>query len=158
MSKSFQIVNGDLALGERRSYAVVSGKQKLLQDLKLWVLERIGTDPSTPTYGSRLDGGIIDGQEIPSYIGEVMTAANIAGIRTELINLITAFQQVQYEKIRTETLMFNGKNTLEEGEVLDTIDSVDVRAVGDRVLAQVRITSLAGESFKLTIPLDNEVL
>ncbi len=157
MSKSFQIQNGDLVVGERRGFATVSGKAKLLQDLKLWVLERIGTDSSTPTYGSRLDGGVIDGEELPSFIGEVMTASNISQIRAELINLLTSYQQVQYEKIRNETLMFNGKNTLDEGEVLDSIDSVDIKTVGDKVLAQVRLTSLAGESFKLTVPLDPEV-
>jgi hypothetical protein len=79
MSYSLRVEGGDLVVGNKRALEVVTGKEKLFQDLKLWLLERVGTDPSTPTFGSRLDGGVVDGQIIPS--NEVLHTINEIDVR-----------------------------------------------------------------------------
>jgi hypothetical protein len=156
MSKSLALRNGDLQVGSGRAYETVTGREKLRQDLSLWLLERIGTDPMTPTYGSRLDGGLIDGREIPSYIGQLGTTQNLNLIRMEILDLLTSYQNMQLDKVRRETLLYRGRNTLEADEVIDSIDSVEVTQVGTTILARIILTTLGETSLKLTLPIATE--
>lgn len=156
MSKSFALVNGDLALGPGRAFQLVSGKAKLLQDLKLWILERIGTDPATPTFGSRLDGGIEDGNRDPSYIGQIITTETLMGIRGEVIRLIQNYQAMQYEKIRAETIAYVGQTTLDNDEVIDSIDKITTSVFGSTIVVQVGINLLSGDVIKLTLPMNGD--
>lgn len=156
MSKSFQIINGDLVVGVGRAYGSISGKDKLQQDLKMWVLEKIGSDSLLPTYGSALDGGIIDGQVIPSFVGELLTPDIISQIRAEILRILTNYQAMQYQKMQDEAILYGGKNTLSADEVVDTIDSVSVLSVGETILVQAIVTTLTGSSLTLTVPLTPE--
>lgn len=158
MSTSLKIVNGDLSVGSGRSFEVVSGRAKLQQDLKLWVLERIGSDPATPTYGSRLDGGIINGVEVPTFIGTIINDQVAAEIRSEIITLIQRYQQGQFEKVRNETILYTGKNTLDKDELIKTLDSVRVRAEGTTIIVSVTITTMADNTVSLTLPLTEQGL
>jgi hypothetical protein len=130
----------------------VSGQDKLLQDLKLWVLERIGTDPATPTYGSRLDGGVINGEEVPTFIGMMVNERVAAEIRSEVISLLQRYQAAQYEKLREETILYVGKNTLDASEIIQSIDSVRIRSESTTIIVSVHLTTLANQSLNLTFP------
>jgi len=154
MSKSFALVNGDLQLGTSRGYDIVSGKQKLLQDLRLWFTEQIGTDSILSTYGSGLDGGVINGEVQDSYIGRVVTQSVLGEIRIKTLELIQSYQQMQFTKMQDEALLYDGKNTLDADEVLDGIESIQLVNVGTTILIQVILTTLGGSSLKLTVPLD----
>lgn len=155
MSTSLAITNGDLTIGPGRKFESVSGRDKLTQDLKLWVLERIGTDPLLPTYGSIYDGGIINGQVVDSFIGEVASLEARNNIRIATLDLLGKYQAMQFDKMRSETLLYNGQNTLDAEEVIDQITSVNVIQVDTTILIQVILTNLAGTTLKLTIPLSN---
>lgn len=156
MSKSLAVVNGDLQIGTSRSYSVVSGRQKLIQDLRLWVTEKVGHDPLLPTYGSRLDGGVIDGEEIDSYIGQLATQENMNLIRIEVIRRIQEYQAQQYEKMSAEALLYGGRNTFEEDEIVDEILDVSAVQVDTIILVRVLLSTLSGSTVKLTIPVNNE--
>lgn len=156
MSRSFALVNGDLAVGPGRAFQVLNGRDKLLQDLKLWILERIGTDPSTPTFGSRLDGGTEDNQRVDSVIGQIVSEEVLMSIRGEVIRLIENYQAMQYEKLRAETIAYLGQTTLDNDEVVSGIDSIQVKAIGTIVLVQVSLDLVSGDVIKLTLPVDTE--
>lgn len=153
MSISFSIDGGDLKVGSGRSFETVTGAQKLAQDLGLWVLERIGTDPATPQYGSRLDGGIIDGISIDSFIGQTLTNERVLEVKQELSTLLAQYQQDQVSKMQREMVLYNGNHTLTTDETLSTVDSIEAVSVGDQIIVRVSITTLAGSNFKLTLPL-----
>lgn len=153
MSYSLRIDNGDLMIGSSRALEVVTGKQKLFQDLKLWILERIGTDPATPLYGSTLDGGTIDGQEVPSFIGQLPTQYNLNMIKAEVLDLLHRYQEMQVAKMRQELVEFDGRHTLQGDEILHTIDSVEVAAIDTLVLVRVKCLTLNKNSLNITIPL-----
>jgi len=153
MSYSLRIENGDLLIGSNRSLEVVTGKQKLFQDLTMWILERVGTDPATPLYGSTLDGGVIDGQEIPSFIGQIPTQYNLNLIKAEVLDLLHKYQQMQIAKMRQELIEFDGKHTLSGDEVLHTINSVEIGVVDTLVLVRVKCITLNKNSLNITIPL-----
>lgn len=152
MSKSFAIVNGDLAIGGGRSYATVSGQQKLFQDLKLWILEQIGTDPSTPTYGSALDGGVIDGQPVDSFIGQLATQERMLEVQAEIAALLERYQQEQLEKMRREVVEFRGTHTLSPQEILHRVVNIETAQTGTTILVRVTCECLSGDQFKLTVP------
>lgn len=152
MSTSFKLDGGDLSIGSGRSFERVSGAYKLAQDLRLWVLERIGNDPATPTFGSRLDGGVIDGQEVPSFIGQIGSEALVSEIRAEVVALLGAYQQNQIAKMKREMILYNGKHTLEADETLHIINSVEATQQGTQIIVRVTCQTLAGTTFRLLIP------
>jgi hypothetical protein len=152
MSKTLKLEHGDLVVGSSRAFATVQGKDKLFQDLRLWILERIGTDPATPTYGSTLDGGVIDGEIVPSFIGLPATQERINDIKTEIATLLSRYQQDQLEKMRREVIEYGGKHTLSRDEVLWRVDAIEAAQVGTTVLVRVTCTTLANETFRLTVP------
>jgi hypothetical protein len=145
--------NGDLIVGAGRSFETVTGKDKLFQDLKLRILERIGIDPATPTYGSRLDGGVIDGRVIPSLIGGVASADTVLEVKAEIYSILSQYQEQQLEKIRDESNRFQGKHTLSRDEILHTVDSVEVAIRGEIIFVRVTCTTLSGTNFQLDVPL-----
>lgn len=156
MSKSLAVINGDLVIGPGRSYQIVSGKDKLKQDLKLWVLERIGSDPLLPDYGSLFDGGIVNGQTQESYIGNVANPQVLSELRALTIKLVNNYQTMQYNKMQDEAVLYQGKNTLDSDEVIDKLTAVNVVQSGTTILIQVVISTLAGSLLKVTIPLDQQ--
>lgn len=156
MSKSFKLFNGDLSI-TNRSFDIVSGQDKLLQDLSLWMRERIGTDPMTPTFGSMLDGGIVNGQEVTPFIGQNLSPDIKGRIASSVFSQLQLYQQLQLEKIKAEAIQYNGRNTLERGEVISSIDSVDVSNIGSVVVIKVLLTTLANKSVQLTLPLDTGI-
>lgn len=157
MSKSFEIINGDLDIGGGRGFSVVTGRKKLKQDLKMWVLEKIGTDPATPTFGTRLDGGVIDGEPVDTLIGDLMTEANLNIIRQEIVDLVVLYQSMQYEKVRAESIAYGGRNTLDADEIIEEIDSISLKLFGTMVIVNVYVLTLAGNRLRITMPLTSEM-
>lgn len=152
MSNNFKIQQGDLVVGTGRAYERVSGLEKLQQDLELWILEKIGTDPSTPTYGSALDGGIINGEPFPSYIGQLSSDARVREIEAEVRRVLELYQETQINKMQSEMAQFGGKHTLRGDEVLASIDSVQAAAQADMIIVRVQLTTAAQTALTLTLP------
>lgn len=152
MSKSFALINGDLSLSGR-AYLTVEGSAKLAQDLRLWVLEKIGIDPATPTYGSSLDGGVINGVNIPSLIGQINSQAQTNQVQAVVQSLLVQYQQMQLDKIKVEIVKYGSKSTIPDDEILETINSVKAIDLQDMILVQVSLTTMAGTNLTLTIPL-----
>lgn len=152
MSNNFKISGGDLVVGAGRVYDRVSGISKLQQDLGLWLLEKIGTDLSTPTYGSRLDGGVIDGEIIQSYIGQSSTDSRVREIIAEVRRVLELYQETQINKMQLEMAQFNGKHTLSGDEILASIDSVDAAIQADLIVVKVIISTGTGNSLTLLVP------
>jgi hypothetical protein len=152
MSYSLRVEAGDLVVGNKRALQTVTGKEKLFQDLKLWLLERVGTDPATPSYGSRLDGGVANNQIVPSYIGALATEENMNEIKSEILSLLQTYQQNQLAKMKKEVTEF-GNHTLRPNEVLRSINDIEVKQVGTSIIVRVNLSTLSKDTFNLTIPL-----
>lgn len=151
MSNNFKIQRGDLVVGSGRMYERVAGLTKLQQDLELWLLEHIGSDPSTPTYGSSLDGGIINGEPFPSYIGQLSTAGRVREIEAEVRRILELYQETQINKMQLEMAQF-GKHTLAADEILATIDDIQSAAQGDLIIVRVRISTASAQQLSITVP------
>lgn len=147
MSKSFTLLNGDLQISGG-GYGVVSGKQKLLQDLRCWILEEIGTDPATPSFGSKFLADYDDG----GFIGGLASQAMTMEIYSEVQDILERYQRLQLSKIQDETARYQGQHTLSPEEIIEEVDSIETTWFGTLILVRVSLFTLAGDLLQLTFP------
>jgi len=145
MSKSLSIALGDLNVTGRH-YDTVRGKDKLMQDLRCLLIEQVGTDPATPGWGSALD--------TDSYVGAVYSDALAAEARMDIMALLQGYQAAQLEKLKQETIQYDGLNTFEEGEVIESIDEITTLQVGTTLLVRINLTTVAGDQIRIDVPVD----
>jgi hypothetical protein len=143
MSWSLRLSNGDFT-PSGGSYALARGENKLIQDLRCRILERIGTDPFHPEFGSDIDS--------PSVIGQTTDFAAIE-IESEIRRVITDLQKQQIQRAQVEQLT-RGRTTLDKGEVLVSLSNLELTQSLDQIL--VKITLITGDesTFTFEIPLD----
>lgn len=144
MSWSIRVKNGDLALGASR-LDTVTAQSKLLQDLSHWFREHMGTDRLHPEHGSLLDGGLEDGEFFPGVIGEVGTAPNVAFIESEIRRIVGEYKTQQSERAKDDRLRYN-KATLTAGELLLSLDDVQMNQQLDRIIVRLFITTGIGQT------------
>src|ERR1051325_1057251 len=107
MSWSLQVSYGDFPVSGN-SLGIVAGANKLGQDLRHWVLEKMGTDPLHLDYGSLIDGGrTSDGVEQESIIGHVNDRNARVLIESELRRIIQAYQRQQIARAKADRLVYN---------------------------------------------------
>lgn len=153
MTWSLGITNGDLNLGGISGINIVTGYDKLKQDLKAVILEPLGTDPMHPDFGSSLDGGFdSNGVEIPTSIGGSFSAESVARIQEEIVRVLQNYQKNQIARIREQQNDTNGKTYFQNSEILYRIDNISVQQIQDKLLVNVNITTAAGQSFNITQP------
>lgn len=156
MTWSLSLVNGDLSPAGPGGLGTVSGQQKLVQDLKDWLLEPRGTDPIHPDYGSTLDGGILpDGTYVDPVIGDLLTSESLLVIESEVRRVLAAYQQQQLDRITREAAQYGGKNTFAPGEILSSVSAVNVQQVADTVFVQIVIQTADGDQLAFTQALNS---
>lgn len=150
MSWSFQIANGDLTLGNA-SYGTVTGEQKLVQDLRAYILEKMGTDDMHPTYGSTINGGrLADGTEVQGSIGIANNALALAEVESEIRRIASDYQARQLQRAKDDRITY-GKVTLTKGEVLLGIGNIDVKQYADTL--DLTITLNTGNNTEVELDL-----
>lgn len=142
--KSFRVREGDLVV-TAGSAESVSGSDKLIQDLTLWLQEPIGTGFTTPRFGSTL----------PSLIGRSDPEAAVLEIQSEVQRVLSLYQAYQYEKIKAARM--NGRlHTYSRREILNRILSVQAVAVGSAVYVQARVQTGAGDEIGVPVSITSD--
>lgn len=118
--RNFKLSNGDLALGRSNRIDTVAGHQKLLQDLRCWLLEPYGTGFMTPNFGSFLTETGSRG-----FIGKPIGAETKAELMSEIQRVLTLFQAAQQERIKIAK-MNNTLNLYSRKEILNQIVDIQV--------------------------------
>jgi phage baseplate assembly protein W len=143
MSQSFALQNGDLVVTSGRAFQVVKNKDKLAQDLRLWILQQFGSDPSSPEYGSHLQ----------EYVGGLMTQGTINQVQAEILRVLQQYQSMQLDNMQNETINYAGSTTLDPSEVLVSVDGLTVQQAGSILLVSVLISTLDQTQTPLSIPI-----
>lgn len=135
MSLSLKVVNGDLSVTAGK-FDIVQGKDKLTQDLTLWLTERYRDDRFHPTYGSILDG----------YIGGVINAQDtIVRVQSETLRVLSNYMQIQMARFRESPQKF------QPSELLQSVNGVEVSLSYDKVIVLVRITTAARTTTSISV-------
>lgn len=139
MTWSLRVLHGDLALAGN-SLATATDEIKLVQDLRHWILENIGFDPSHPEYGSTLDGGMLpDGTEVDSPIGLAINNSHARVlIDAEIRRIVAKYQSQQLDRARRDSTTYRN-TTLTNREVLLALEDVEMTQFGDTMLVNVLI-------------------
>jgi hypothetical protein len=143
---------GDLVIGAA-SLATVTNERKLGQDLRLYVLERLGTDPNHPEFGSGIDGGTRGGRELPSLIATTDWRSAQVYIESEIRRIGSAYQRTQVNRAANDKRTY-GKATLTAAEILLKIGAITFTQTADVMTVRVQIVSGRGltDTLELTLP------
>jgi len=134
--RDWQISDSDLSVRGDGWLNELTGWRRVAQEMACWLMEPVGTDPMYPKFGSRLH----------EMIGEPATPENVAVVRSEASRVLSnyaAYAKRQVEDSRTQ----DAATFLEmwgNGEVLQSIRSVDVSAQGDTVRISVSFSMSDG--------------
>ncbi len=151
MSWSLKIRNGDLAI-DGGTYGTVTGPEKLVQDLRCWILEEQGNDVMHPDYGSLIQGGMSpSGVPVPSPLGNTFSAEDLLRIESEVRRVIMAYQAQQRDRISVDTVRYNGKNTMSPGEILLSIKNISIIQNIDTALCYVTLVTGNGDVVSFTV-------
>lgn len=151
MTWSLRVSNGDLVLNGTR-FETVSGENKLFQDLRCYLLERMGSDPLHRTYGSLLDGGVLpSGKIVPSPIARTDWRAVTLEIESEIRRIAAEYQNRQLQRAKEDRLRY-GRSTLTAGEILAEVG--DIRFTQEQDKLKIQILVIAGSSIETTLAID----
>jgi hypothetical protein len=151
MTWSLALKNGDLSLSSSNGLDVVSNEEKLVQDLRCNLLEKMGNDDMHPDFGSLLNGGTMpNGTQHNGYIGERDDDTTILSIQSEVTRVVNNYQERTLSRAKTDKLSY-GKATLTHGEVLYDLNDVTVQKSLDKVNVMINFTSAANNEQTLEI-------
>src|SRR4051812_13042423 len=151
MSWSLKIRNGDLVLFGTR-FDTVTQENKLAQDFRCFILERMGSDDMHPWYGSLLDGGVQDGMEVLSVISTTDWNYASLEIESDIRRMAGIYQQMQVRRAKRDRTKW-GKSTLTRGELLIGISGIRFTSTEDLLYVTISIVTGNGteESFGLNM-------
>ena len=137
--KTIQVSNGDIVLSNG-SPQFLTGQNKLVQDIRLWLQEPLGTGYTTPGFGSLLSG----------MVGQAQSSGIASKIQSEVLRVLQLYQGQQVLNLQTAQnsaqLSYYNKS-----EIIQSIDSVSISLQQTTVIANVLITTLANSSVNLNI-------
>lgn len=139
--RSLRIKDGDISLGPGRRAEFVDGRDKLIQDLKLWLMEPFGRGFLTPNFGSVLY----------EEIGAGGAESRLLEIEEEIRRVLELYQAWQVERLRSAKQ--NGLlQNFSKSEVLNVIESIEARADGTTVFVDIRVSTLGDAGAIVSIP------
>lgn len=136
--KQLKIANGDLVLGQG-GYALVTGEEKLRQDLSLALRTPLASDQLHPGYGSTLH----------SFLGTPLTPDVPDRIRAEVNRVLRNYMMVRASLIQQEYASGSRPNFAAK-ELIASIRAIDVRTQSDRVYIRIQLTTLANSNISVT--------
>lgn len=134
MTRSLQVRQGDLAL-EGGSFVLISGRNKLEQDLVHWLRTEFGSDRFHPTFGSTLE----------DFIGSVVGDENLALLESEVRRVLTNYQDLQLRRFLENRQRFTGE------EILAEVDTVKVESSYDAVYVRIIVKNYKGQKFDISV-------
>jgi len=154
--KNFRVTDGDLDINKGSRVDMVQGRDKLVQDLTLWLLEPLGIGYTTPNFGALLNYVDVNrGRASSHFIGHVLDGQREAEVEAEVDRILNLYQQDQVQKIRRAQI--EGRLYLyRTSEILDSIQEVASRTDKDRMIVKAAITSGAGQDITLLANVDTE--
>lgn len=135
--KTFQIINGDLALAPG-GFAVVSGAAKVKQDLGVAVREPLGCDRFHPNWGTVLD----------NCVGDYMNSDVEALVNSEITRLVRNYASIQDDVLAADYGQ-GVKPRFGAEEIIANLGAVDIQRREDALYIKINVQTMAGETTTL---------
>lgn len=127
--------DGDLVVGTNSDLQMVTGVNKVAQDVRGALLEPIGNDRFHPGWGSDLD----------SYIGNPAYVDVTTTVQSEVNRVVGNLAAVQRDQVESQSL--NSQiSTWTTSEVISGVTSVNVSQTYDTVNVEITIGTVSGET------------
>lgn len=137
--ETLSLVHGDLVIDGAGGYVMLTGTDRIRQDLTLALLEEYGTDRFHPKWGSI----------VKQYLGSPITPELQQLVKAEVNRVIQNYIALQQaEVIRSSTYDVVGR--FDTSDVVRSLDSIDVRTTLDAIYLAAKVTTLARESVTLS--------
>lgn len=136
--KTFQISGGDFVLSNG-SFATVTGKTKIQQDLGTALATEYGTDRFHPRYGSTL----------PNYIGQTAGSGTKILVQSEVTRVVNNYASIQQANINSY-LRRGLQAPYSQSEVIAQLNAVAVQQDYDTFEVAAVITTQAGQSTSIS--------
>jgi hypothetical protein len=156
MSWSLQLRGGDLVIGGS-TFGTVTGQEKLVQDLRCAILERMGTDEDHPWFGSLIDGGRLNGVEQASIIATDNWEMAVLAVESEIRRIVDQYQKAQIVRSEKDRTTY-GKPTLLPGEILMGVSNIQFYQAQDNLLCRVTLITGADGEITVNVPLGTNTL
>src|SRR5688572_3726919 len=156
MSWSLQLRGGDLVI-DGSSFGTVTHQNKLVQDLRCAILERMGTDEDHPWFGSLIDGGRLNGVEQESLIATSDWDVAVLSVEAEIRRIVDQYQKQQIARTESDRTTY-GKATLLPDEILMGISNLRFYQAQDNLLCQITLVTGADTEINLAVPLGTNAL
>jgi len=151
MTWSLALQNGDLAINNS-SISVVTGQDKMFQDLECFFLTPLGYDKNNPNYGSILLGGQdVSGDAYEPITSDLNDGATASEFSTEIQRVLLAYQNMQLARAKQDQTAY-GLTTLSRGEVLLTVNEIDITQIQVNANINISVTSANGSDLNVTVP------
>jgi hypothetical protein len=139
------------------SLSTVTDQQKLVQDLRCAILERMGTDEDHPWFGSLIDGGRLNGVEQASVIATDDWDSAVLAVEGEIRRIVDDYQKRQITRTERDRGTY-GKPTLTPGELLMGISNIQFYQAQDNLLCRVTLITGADGEITVNVPLGTNTL
>lgn len=135
--QTLAVVDGDLALSAG-GYLLLSGTNKVRQDLTLALEEEYGGDPYHPLWGSILN----------RYIGQPLTPSLQQLVSNEVQRVLRNYISVQADDVNAASLNASKAN-FDTSDVVQSIESIDVQISMDGIFISVVLQTMANQTLTI---------
>lgn len=142
--ETLSLIHGDLVIDGAGGYVMLTGINRIRQDLSLALLEEYGTDRFHPRWGSI----------IKQYLGSAITPELQQLVKAEVNRVIQNYIALQQaEVIRSTTFDIEGQ--FDTSDVVRSLDGIDVRTTLDAIYLAATVTTLSRESVTISRQIGN---
>lgn len=132
--ESLALVQRDLVLTGGQ-YLMVSGSDKIRQDLTLALREDYGSDPYHPYWGSVLQ----------RFIGHPLTPEVQQLVQTEVRRVLRNYIAVQSDLIRADSAS-GARSRFDTSDVVQAVENIAVTITGDRIDIVLTLQTQSGQT------------
>lgn len=135
--KTLLIENGDFVIGPG-GYVTVDGPSKVKQDLGVAVREPYGSDRFHSRWGSLLH----------EYVGQPIAEGMDILIQSEVTRIVQNYSFQQGERLENDAML--GRHArYTTGELVDRMESIELRQEIDRYHVRVLVRTLSGDEISI---------
>jgi len=137
--KTMRLSGGDLVIGANSDLQMVTGADKVEQDMRCALLEPLGNDRFHPGWGSSLD----------DFISRPIVGSVESDVLAEVNRVVGNYAAVQRDKIESQMLS-GADSTYTTDEVVSGVTDVTTHQTYDTVAVKISIGTVSGQTVTLS--------